>query len=117
MGSARVSTYQKLSIHEKRAHDLRAVREPAITCPNCDTQVMPVDLLAHMDQRCAGVREPGPSAKWVGWREARALVPERTLVRWVDRGFVRFRGDRGERQYLYGDLAKRVSQLRGFRRR
>lgn len=111
------SSYQRLPIAQKRAQNLDRVREPAVTCPSCDTQVMPADLLAHIEQRCAGPREPGPGAKWVNWREARAIVPERTLVRWVERGFIRVRGERGERQYLHRDLATRVSQMRGFRRR
>ena len=111
------SGYNKLPIAEKRALDLARVREPAVTCPSCDTQVMPVDLLVHQEQRCPGPREPGNGAKWITWREAKSLVPERTLVRWVERGAVRFRGGRGDRQYLYRDLALRVSQLRGFRRR
>jgi hypothetical protein len=109
--------YHRLPIAEKRALAIGSQREPAVTCPTCDTQVMPADLLAHMEQRCAGPREPGPGARWVTWREARAIVPERTLVRWVERGFVRHRGGRGDRTYLHRDLATRVSQMRGFRRR
>lgn len=118
MGSARVSTYQKLSIHEKRAHDLRAVREAAVTCPSCDTQVMPTDLLAHMAERCAGPREPGPSARWIAHREVLAMgVPRGTLSFWTSRGFVRFAGERQDRKYLYRDLAVRIAQRNGFRRR
>lgn len=110
-------TYQKLPIAEKRALDLSRVREPSVSCPSCHTHVMDVDLLAHQAERCTGPREPGPGAKWVNWQEARRIVPKRTLVRWVERGFVRVRGERGDRQYLHRDLATRVSQLRGFRRR
>lgn len=112
-----MTDYRKLPIDQKRAEAIARAREPSVSCPECDTQVMPADLLAHLEQRCPGPREPGPGSKWVNWREARSLVPERTLVRWVDRGFVRVKGDRGDRQYLYRDLAKRVSQMRGFRRR
>jgi len=112
-----MSDYHRLSIAQKQAMALSSAREPSVACPSCGTQVMPADLLAHVGQRCAGPREAGPGAKWVNWREARAIVPERTLVRWVERGFIRVRGDRGDRQYLYRDLAVRVSQLRGFRRR
>lgn len=109
--------YHRMSLQEKQAEVLVRAREPAVACPSCDTQVMPADLLAHVEQRCAGRRDPTLGSKWVSWREARALVPHRTLIRWVDRGVVRVRGDRGDRQYLYRDLATRVAQLRGFRRR
>lgn len=112
-----MSSYHRLPIAQKRVEALARVREPAVTCPSCDTQVMPTDLLSHMEQRCSGPREPGPGAKWVSWQEARSIVPERTLVRWIERGFVHVRGERGDRQYLHRDLATRVSQLRGFRRR
>jgi hypothetical protein len=123
-----MSTYQKLSIHEKRAHDLRAVRETAVTCPSCDTQVMPVDLIAHMEQRCKGPSEPGPSARWMTWREAVAIIrrvmPElrlsepaamMRLSRWSHadrRGLVvvRARGTRGDRKYLHADLVKHLSR-------
>ena len=112
-----MSRYHQLSIAEKRAENLSRVREPSVTCPQCDTQVMPADLLAHLEQRCAGPREPGPGAKWINWQEASAIVPKRTLVRWIDRGYVRVRGERGDRQYLHRDLAMRVSQMMGSRRR
>ncbi len=114
---AMTDDYRRLSVVEKRALDLRRARDAAVRCPQCEMSIMPVDLLAHQEQRCAGRPEPGPGAKWVPWREARAVVSERTLIRWVERGFVRFRGERGDREYLYRDLAIRVSQMRGFRRR
>lgn len=112
-----MSRYHDLPIAQKRSEALARVREPSVTCPSCDTQLMPADLLAHLEHRCSGPREPGPGAKWVNWREARSIVPARTLVRWVERGFVRVRGGRGDREYLHRDLATRVSQMRGFRRR
>lgn len=112
-----MSRYHRLPIAQKRAENIARVREPAVTCPICDTQVMPADLLGHMAERCQGPRDPGPGAKWVSWREARALVPKQTLLRWVDRGFVRFTGERQDRRYLYRDLAVKVAQRRGFRRR
>ena len=113
-----VSSYQKLSIADKRALDLSRVREPSVSCPQCDMQVMPVDLIAHLADRCSGQREPGPSAKWVDARDAIVRgVPKATLSYWVERGFVRARGDRMDRQYLLRDLALKVAQRNGFHRR
>jgi hypothetical protein len=112
------AAYHKLSITEKRALDLDRVREPAVTCPSCDTQVMPVDLLPHLDQRCPGPRDPGPGARWIPHREVMAMgVPRGTLSRWANNGLVRFTGERQDRKYLYRDLAVKVAQRRGFRRR
>lgn len=113
-----MSRYHRLPIAEKRAEDLARVREPAVTCPSCDTQVMPADLLAHLDLRCPGPRDPGPGAKWLTWREALAFgVPKRTFKRWVKRGCVRFKGNRGDRLYLARDLVVRIAQQRASRRR
>jgi hypothetical protein len=110
--------YHRLPIAEKRALAIGAQREPAVTCPTCDTQVMPADLLAHMEQRCAGPREPGPGARWVTWREALAMgVPAMTLSRWASAGHVRFMGERQDRRYLLRDLAQKIAQRNGFRRR
>jgi len=112
------SPYNKLPIAEKRAVDLARVREPAVTCPSCDTQVMPVDLLAHLESRCPGPRAPGPGAKWVTWREALAMgVPRVTLHRWVENGFVRFAGEKQDRKYLLRDLAIKLAQRMGLHRR
>lgn len=111
------SRYHLMSAAEKRAASL-SVREPAVTCPDCDTQVMPADLLAHLEHRCPGPREPGPSSKWVTWREALALgVPKMTLSDWVRRGRVRMRGERGDRRYLLRDLSLRIVHWRSGRRR
>jgi hypothetical protein len=112
----RATSYQQLSIADKRRQDLAKMREPAITCPVCDTQVMPVDLLSHLE-RCERGREPGPGAKWITWKDAIALVPSRTLKRWVRRGHVRFKGGRGDRLYLARDLIVRVAQRKVSRRR
>lgn len=111
-------SYQRLPIAEKRAKDLGRIRETAVTCPICDTQVMPTDLLAHMAERCQGRREPGPGAKWINWREARGLgVPGKTLSRWATSGQVRFLGERQDRRYLMRDLAIKIARRRGFLRR
>lgn len=109
--------YHRLPVAEKRAAALASMREPPVACPGCGTQVMPADLVAHVRERCAGPREPGPGSKWIGWKEARSIVPARTLVRWVARGLIRVRGGRGDRQYLHRDLVTRASQMRGLRRR
>ena len=112
-----MARYHQLSIAEKRTEALARVREPAVQCPGCDTQVMPADLLNHLEQRCPGPREPGPGSKWISWQEARSLVPKPTLVRWIKGGRVRFKGSRGDRQYLYRDLAKNLAQRSLNRRR
>lgn len=112
------SRYQQLSIVEKRTENIARVREPSVSCPLCDTQVMPVDLLAHVDLRCPGPREPGPGARWVTWAEARAMgVPAKTLSNWAKNGHVRFVGVRLDRKYLHRDLVLKIAQRRGFRRR
>lgn len=121
-----MSRYHSLPIAQKRAESLARVREPSITCPRCDTQLMPADLLVHLESRCPGHRDPGPGAKWVGWREAVAIIRRSTpglsepaammrLSRWsrADRNhviWVRARGTRGERIYLHADLVKHLSR-------
>jgi hypothetical protein len=113
-----VSNYHRMPIAQKRTVALARAREPSVTCQACDTQVMPVDLLAHLAERCPGPREPGPGAKWVSWREARGMgVPAMTLSRWASKGFVRFTGGRQDRRYLLRDLALKIAQRKGFRRR
>lgn len=80
--------------------------------------VTTVDLLGHLASRCPGRREPGPGAKWVTFRDVLALgVPRVTLSRWVQSGQVRFVGERQERRYLHRDLALKIAQRNGFRRR
>lgn len=113
----KLSRYHRMSAVQKRTEALSAAREPAVACPSCDTQVMPTDLLAH-GERCTGPRAPVPGSKWVTWREARALgVLPGTLSKWIERGHVRFLGERQDRRYLLRDLALRISVSRGFRRR
>lgn len=113
-----MSDYHKLPIADKRRAAIASVRESAVSCPRCDTQVMPEDLLAHLDQRCTGPREPGPGSKWVNWRQAIELgVPERTLKRWVQAKHVRYQGGRGDRLYLRRDLVKRLALRRVVSRR
>lgn len=124
--SPRPAEYHRLPIAQKRALAAATQREPAVACPACDTQVMPADLIAHLEQRCTGPREPGPGARWVTWREAVANIRRADrdlsepaammmLSRWSrpdGRGViaVRTRGTRGDRQYLFSDLAKNVAR-------
>lgn len=109
--------YQRLPITQKRAADLARVRESAVTCPSCDTHVMPSDLIAHLE-RCPGPREPGPGAKWIDHRAALALgVPRATLSFWTSTKQVRYVGGKQDRRYLMRDLAMKIAQRRGFRRR
>jgi hypothetical protein len=113
------STYQRMSILQKRARDLARVREPAVPCPGgCGVQLMAADLLSHLSQRCPGPSAPGPTAKWVTWREALVLgAAPMQLSRWTRRGNVRSRGGRGDREYLLGDLQLQLAkQLVGRRR-
>lgn len=113
-----MSRYHRLPIAQKRTEGLARIREPAVTCPSCDTQLMPADLLKHMQEWCTGPREPGPGARWVTHREVMALgVPRATLSRWTNNHQVRFIGERQDRRYLYRDLAVKIAQRRGLRRR
>ncbi len=112
------SSYHRMSAAEKQASSLASVRELPMACPNCDTQVMPEDLIAHLDQRCTGPREPGPGSKWVNWQQALAMgVLDRTLKRWVKAKHVRYKGSRGDRLYLRRDLVKRLVLKRIVSRR
>lgn len=111
------SSYHRMSAAEKQASSLASVRELPMACPQCDTQLMPDDLLAHLEQRCSGPREPGQGSKWINWRDATALVPEKTLRRWVQAKHVRFKGGRGDRLYLRRDLVKRLALRRIVSRR
>ena len=114
----RSAAYHLLSIREKQAASLATAREPAVSCPTCDTQVTPTDLPAHVRERCTGPREPGPGARWIGWREGMALgVPATTLSFWARTGQVRYLGGRMDRRYLLRDLAVKIAQRHGFRRR
>jgi hypothetical protein len=112
-----VSDYHKLPIAQKRAQALAGVREGAIACPSCDTQVMPADMTSHLE-RCSGPRDPGVGSKWITWQEALAMgASARSVIRWRQRGWIRTRGGRGDRQYLLRDLVKRVALRRSERRR
>jgi hypothetical protein len=111
-------TYQRLSLAEKQALQRERMREPAVTCPVCETQTTAADLLEHIETRCPGPREPNPSASWVSWRQAVAMgVPRETMFRWARQGLVRFRGERQDRRYLLRDLAVSLARRRAQQRR
>jgi len=115
---SRPAPYHRLPLAEKQAVVLETLREPAVACPACDTQVLPGDLLVHVAKRCDGPREPGPRSTWITWRAAiDAGVPARSLKFWVRRGAVRTTGARGDRRYLLRDVAMRVAVSRYKRRR
>jgi hypothetical protein len=112
-----LSRYNRLPIAQKRAEAIARAREPAVTCPSCDTQVMPADLLKHMDERCEGLREPNGAAKWIVWSEVMTFgVPSKTVQYWVHTGRVRYRGERLDRQYLLRDLVLIIA-IRRLRQR
>jgi hypothetical protein len=114
----RRSGYHRLPIAEKRAAALVTMREPAVVCPICETHTTARDLLDHLRERCGGRREPHPGSVWVTWREALKMgVPRQTLLFWVRRRLIRFRGQRGDRRYLLRDLAVRRAGRMADRRR
>lgn len=77
---------------------------------------MPIQLLGHLE-RCTGPGEPPERSTWLRWREAAALATPAALSRWVQRGVVRVRGERGARQYLLRDVVRHRAWLRTDRRR
>lgn len=114
-----MSDYHKMSIAEKQALTRERAREAHVACPHCDTKLTPADLVRHVETRCSGEMPAPPEiAKYVSWREARAMgVPATTLSFWVRSKQVRYLGGRMDRRYLLRDLAMKIAQRRGFRRR
>lgn len=113
-----MADYHRLSIAGKQQHQREMAREPSVVCPTCETQTSASDLLAHVESRCPGPRDPHPHSKWITWREAMRLgVQGRTLSRWAQRGQVRYLGDRQDRKYLMRDVALRIAERRAGRRR
>lgn len=104
--------YLRMDVAAKQAHHRARMREPAVVCPMCDTHTTPRDLLQHLARRCAGRRAPHHGSAWVGWREARRLVPQATLSRWVGGGLVRVTGELQDRRYLLRDLVMCVAWRR-----
>lgn len=117
-----MTQYHRMSIAQKQAHARERMREPAVTCPVCETQTTAADLLVHLDTRCPGPREPNPNASWISWRQALALgVPRATMNWWVTNGLVHVRGELQDRQYLLRDVvlklaARKHRQRRQFRK-
>lgn len=101
-----------MDVASKQAHHRERMREPAVVCPICETHTTPRDLLQHLARRCGGRRSPHPGSAWVGWREARRIVPKATLSEWVERGLVRHTGSVQARRYLLRDLAMCVAWRR-----
>lgn len=111
-------SYQRLSLAGKQALQRERMREPAVTCPVCETQTTAADLLDHIATRCPGPREPNPASKWVTWRQALAIgVLPGTMSKWVKRGLVHVRGELQDRRYLLRDIAVRVAAQRCQQRR
>lgn len=107
-----MSDYHRLSLGRKQALAMARMREQLVTCPTCEIQMPPAELVAHMAQPCVR-REPHPGAKWVTMREAVAMgVEKRTLQKWAAYGKVRFRGVWPDRQYLLRDIAVKIANLR-----
>ncbi len=111
MRRTEAKSYARLSLVEKEATQRDRIREPAITCPRCETQTSPGDLVRHITTRCTGRREEiHPASKWITRSAALKWIPEPTLHRWASRGMVRQRGEgRGRREYLLRDLARNLA--------
>lgn len=115
-GGRRVSRYHQLSNAQKQAAAREAMREPALSCPRCETMTSPGDLLRHVATSCPGRREPHPRCRWVSWSEAMAMgVARVTLRRWVSNRWVRRRRAEGRWEYLLRDLVWHLALRRGAR--
>lgn len=109
--------YHRMSVAEKQRHALGAQREPAVVCPRCETQTGVTDLLAHVQTRCTGPRDPHPLARWLTWDEATRIAARASISRWVAHGELRTRGEGRARRYLMRDLVQLVARqvMRGIR--
>lgn len=114
-----MSDYHRMSIGQKQARARASMREDAVSCPYCDTKLTAADLVRHVDTRCPGqMPAPPEHGRYVSWREAREMgVPATTLSFWARSKQVRYLGGRMDRRYLLRDLALKIAQRRGFRRR
>ena len=109
--------YQRLSVGQKQALHRERMREPAVTCPVCETQTTAGELLEHVETRCQGPRKPNPHAAWVSWRQVMAMgIPRVTMNRWVTNGWVRVRGELQAREYLLRDVALLIAARHARRR-
>lgn len=97
--------YRRLPLAEKQQRYRDRMREPAVVCPRCEMQMGVPDIVRHA-RECQGPREPHPLSRWIGWREATALVPKATLARWLASGRVRWRGAPHRRELLLRDVGR-----------
>lgn len=107
-----MSKYHKLTVEEKEKRNRDRMREPAVTCPHCEVKMPVAELLAHVNERCEGKREPHPLSKWLTWTEVVSLgAPVANIKRWVAEGRIRTRGKPGKRakRYLARDAVKLVA--------
>lgn len=110
-----MSDYHRMSIGEKQAYARSSMREPSVVCPRCEVSMPPVDLIAHMEARCEGRRDPHPASKWIDWKDALKIAGSKgTLGTWIKRGDVRFDGPKQERKYLLRDVVKMAACRRKF---
>jgi hypothetical protein len=105
----REKPYAKLSAAAKEAVALDRLREPAVTCPRCETQTTTADLVNHLEERCTGHREVHPASRWIRWRDAVKWIPHPTLRRLASRGLIRRRGPAWRREYLLRDVTRQVA--------
>lgn len=109
----RANRYRRLTLAEKQVRQRDQMREPSVTCPRCETQTSPADLVQHVQERCTGPREPHPQSRWIRRTEAMRMIPEYTLQRWARRGLIRQRGQgRGRREYLLRDVTRLIALRR-----
>lgn len=110
--------FNRLTVAAKQRRHQERMREPPVSCPDCETETTAGDLVSHLG-RCEGPREPHPKSRWVTWREALELgAPRQSMSRWIRRGRVRMRTvPIPQRQYLLRDIALRIAESRARRRR
>lgn len=101
--------YRSLSKAQKEAEIYGSLREPPIACVRCEVQVLPFEMLRHL-QACAGKREPHPLSRWITWAEVVSMgVAVRTMRRWRRSDLVQTKRINGTRRYLERDVAKLLS--------
>lgn len=111
-GANHIDGYRAGGIQAKQRMVLERAREQPCRCPGCEAALDPADLLAHVEQRCAGPREVHPHARWLTWKEAYRLVPRATLRAWVRRKVVRVDGPPRARRYLLRDVVQALAVRR-----
>ena len=100
---SRPSPYQRLTVAAKQARQRERMREPAITCPLCETQMGVADIFRH---DCNGSRPIHPLEEWLSWSELLAFgVPKATASRWVSEGRIQYQGPLSRRRYRRRNIA------------